>query len=291
MLKKIIFIIAFFITGILVLILKPYLLDAPDLSIQIINTNEPRPTQVQPVIEIQLLGRAGLSYDGSTKGRAHNIELGMKRIDSTIILPGEEFSYIKSLGPISASDGFSEEKAFRNGEITLGLGGGLCQVSTILFQAALSAGLPVTERQNHSFAVSFYPIGLDATYANPAPDLKFINDTNHLMIIKSSTKDKIATFEIYGVPDGRSATVGKAIVFNKTPLPPIQYIYDPQIPVGTEECENYSQIGYTAKRIYTVSYPDGTENVQEFISKYLPHARVCRTSVQKNPVIPISVVP
>lgn len=271
--------IAILIFGFFVLVWRPLYLEAPNFDVsELLGNVITSEVKVKPEIKTELLGSASLSYLGSTPGRANNIKLGVERLNGTVVLPGEEFSYIEALGPISKVDGFSEEKAFRNGEVTKGLGGGLCQVSTILFQTVLSAGLPVTERQNHTFAVPFYEVGLDATFANPAPDFKFRNNMNGPIVIRGRTENNTAIFEIYGVPDGRVAKVSDAVVYNRTSVPATKYIYDPTIPVGTEQCEFYSQSGFTTKRIYTVSYTDGTETIQEFISKYSPHARVCRTS-------------
>ena len=130
-----------------------------------------------------LLGRAELSYDGGTTGRHKNIELGVERINGTILKPGEEFSFKKELGTTTLEDGWSVEKVFLNGEVTKGIGGGLCQVSTVLFRTVMASALPVTERANHSFTVARYDSGLDATYSDPGPDFKFLNDTANPIII------------------------------------------------------------------------------------------------------------
>jgi vancomycin resistance protein YoaR len=237
--------------------------------------------QREEAIQEVVLGKAELSYEGSTTGRSHNIELGMARINGTIIEPGEEFSYLTALGPVTESQGFSKEKAFKNGEVVLGLGGGLCQVSTILFNAAINAGLPVTARQNHTFSVEFYPVGLDATIANPAPDLKFINNTGHPISIKGITADNKASFEIYGVSDGRTVSISDAEVSHKTKLPPTKYIKTSDLAIGEERCEHQPQIGYTAKRIYNVTYADGTQSTQTFVSRYKPLPKLCYIGTAK----------
>lgn len=229
--------------------------------------------------EVVLLGRAELSYEGSTTGRGKNIELGVERIDGTVVLPGEEFSYTKALGPVDEGQGFSKEKAFKNGEVTLGLGGGLCQVSTILFQTALSAGLPITERYNHTFSVPFYQTGLDATYADPGPDLRFLNDTGYEMTIRGRTENKKAIFEIYGVSDGRKSSVSEAEVTNKTPLPETKYKNTFDLQIGEKKCEHSPQIGYNAKRIYDVIYGNSETKQQIFASTYKPLPRICYLGV------------
>lgn len=224
---------------------------------------------------VVLLGSAEISYEGSTTGRGKNIELGVARFDGKVIMPGEEFSFIKSLGSVSKAQGFSEEKSFKNGEVSKGLGGGLCQVSTTLFQSVLSAGLPVTERHNHTFAVPFYKVGLDATYANPRPDFKFVNDTGYEITIKGRTENNSAIFEIYGVSDGRTSSLSEAEIYNQTKLPQTKYIKTFNLPTGTQKCENTSQKGYSAKVNYNVSYPSGENKEQVFTSIYQPLARIC----------------
>lgn len=228
---------------------------------------------------IVLLGSAQISYEGSTVGRSKNIELGVARFDGKVILPGEEFSFIESLGKVSKAQGFSEEKSFKNGEVSKGLGGGLCQVSTTLFQSVLSAGLSVTERHNHTFAVPFYKVGLDATYANPRPDFKFVNDTGYEITIKGRTENNTAIFEIYGVSDGRTATLSEAEIYNQTKLPQTKYIKTFNLPAGKQKCENTSQKGYSTKVNYSVSYLSGENKEQVFTSTYQPLARVCYVGV------------
>lgn len=237
-------------------------------------TTTPEPEKV-----VTLLGSAQISYEGSTIGRSKNIELGVARFDGKVIMPGEEFSFIESLGNVSKAQGFSEEKSFKNGEVSKGLGGGLCQVSTTLFQSVLSAGLPVTERHNHTFAVPFYKVGLDATFANPAPDFKFINNTGYEITIKGRTENNTAIFEIYGIYDGRTSSLSEAEIYNQTKLPQTKHIKTFNLPAGKQKCENTSQRGYSAKVFYNVSYPYGENKEQVFTSNYQPLTRICYVGV------------
>ncbi|MCX6703066.1 MAG: VanW family protein [Candidatus Zambryskibacteria bacterium] len=223
-----------------------------------------------------LLGRAQLSYAGGTEGRNKNIELGIERINGTVVAPGAEFSYTKTLGEITEEAGFSKEKMFLNGEVTKGVGGGLCQISSTLFQSVLRAGLPVTERHNHSYSVSYYDVGLDATYADPGPDLKFVNDTLYPVTIKGSILDHIVTLELYGVSDGRVASTSEADIIRIVDFPPTKTVYVTALEKDQAECINKPQIGYTAKIIHNVIFPDGQIKEQIFTSIYKPLQRVCR---------------
>lgn len=235
--------------------------------------------------EVALLGKAEVSYLGSTAGRIKNIELGIARINGKVIPNGKEFSFIEALGPINESDGFSKEKAFKDGEVTLGLGGGLCQVSTILFQTALSAGLPITERYNHTFLVPYYEVGLDATYSDPAPDFKFVNDTGYDITIKGWTEENKGIFEFYGISDGRVATLSPAVISNETSFPATEYIQTVDLPKGETKCEHASQSGFTAEVLYNVLFPSGINKEQVFTSIYKPLARVCYEGVDANDFI------
>lgn len=246
-----------------------------------INTIETR--SVASVIETikevpvgkDLLGRAELSYDGGTIGRHKNIELGIARINGTILQPGEEFSFKKALGTTTVEDGFSEERIFLNGEVTKGVGGGLCQVSTVLFRTALASALPITERANHSFTVSRYDSGLDATYSDPGPDFKFVNDTANPIMIKGIAENKNAIFEIYGTADGRIASTSEVEISNIKDILPTKYVWVPKLEEGQTKCINTPQIGFTAKVKYEIIYKSGEIKNKEFVSRYKPLQRIC----------------
>lgn len=223
----------------------------------------------------ELLGKASISFEGGTEERNKNIELGVSKLNGKTILPGEEFSFIKSLGSVTEEDGYSVAKVFLNGEVTTGVGGGLCQVSTTLFQSLLKAGLPITERHNHSYTVSYYDVGIDATYSDPGVDLKFVNDTGSPLTIKGKTEDKKVVFEIYGTSDGRIATTTEPIISNVVDVPPARYVATTTRSSSEPECVNKPQIGYTSNVIYNVLYPNGDFKTKEFKSRYKPLQKVC----------------
>lgn len=244
---------------------------------KIVVENKPAPVveNVEPEFKGDLLGRAEVSFSGSTEERAKNIELGVSKLNGTTILPGEEFSFIKSLGSVTEETGYSVAKVFLNGEVTTGVGGGLCQVSTTLFQSLLKAGLPITERHNHSYTVSYYDVGLDATYSDPGVDLKFVNDTGNPITIKGHTQDEKVVFEIYGTPDGRIATTTDPIISSVVDISPPRYVATTTRSSSEPECINKPQIGYTSNVIYNVLYPNGDLKTEEFTSRYKPLQRVC----------------
>jgi vancomycin resistance protein YoaR len=228
-----------------------------------------------PVLKQELLGKAEISYAGGTVARGKNIELGISRINGTVVAPGKEFSFTKTLGPVTEDTGYSEAKVFLNGEVTTGIGGGLCHVSTTLFRTILSAGLPVTERHNHTYTVSYYDVGLDATYSDPGPDLKFVNDTAYPVTIRGRTENQKAIFEIYGVSDGRIASTTEPNITNIVDFPATKYVATTTRSKDQPECINAPQIGYTAEVKYTILYATGLSKEQDFTSVYKPLQRVC----------------
>ena len=120
------------------------------------------------------------TFYGGDPNRIHNVQLVAHLVDNKLIAPGATFSFNGTTGERSAEKGFLEAPVIVNGELQTGLGGGVCQVSTTVFNAAYEAGLRITARTNHSLYISHYPLGRDATVNYPDIDLKFVNDTGSL---------------------------------------------------------------------------------------------------------------
>ncbi len=147
-------------------------------------------------------------FAGSHPGRIVNINVGMSRYNGLLIKPGEVFSFDDHLGPVDGQHGYVEELVIKGNQGTVpDFGGGLCQVSSTIYQAALLAGFPILERANHSYAVSYYakPLGygLDATIYPGVHDVKFKNDSPAAILIQSYTENGQAYFKFYGTDDGR----------------------------------------------------------------------------------------
>ncbi|HMQ01979.1 MAG TPA: VanW family protein [Candidatus Doudnabacteria bacterium] len=164
----------------------------------------------------ELIGRGESKFTGSPANRRHNIRVGNNKMRGLIIKPNEEFSFNKYLGPVEASAGFLPELVIKGFETIPELGGGLCQVSSTTFRAAMHAGLPITQRRNHSYAVQYYsPQGTDATIYPGVIDLKFTNDTgNHILIWPYIVGD-ILYFDFYGTRDGREVKLNEPQTFNR----------------------------------------------------------------------------
>jgi vancomycin resistance protein YoaR len=228
------------------------------------------------------MGIGHSSFAGSPSNRRKNIALGAKKVDSTLVAPDTEFSLLKVLGEIDGEHGWLPELVIKGNKTLPEFGGGLCQIGTTIFRAALNTGLPITERRNHSYRVSYYePAGTDATIYDPAPDFKFKNDTkNWILATKETTADEV-NFLIWGTPDGRVASSSKPVISNIVAPPPKKIIETTEIPVGTTKCTETAHAGATASFNYEVTYGDGQTKKTTFNSVYKPWQAVCLVGVAK----------
>ena len=131
--------------------------------------------------------------------RTTNLRLASNKINGTVIMPGEEFSYNKVVGKRTIAAGYKEAAIFSDGQVTNGVGGGICQVTTTLYNAAVKADLDITSRRNHMFIPSYIGGGKDATVAWGSTDFKFVNSRDYPIKIKSSVSDGVCTVSIYGL--------------------------------------------------------------------------------------------
>lgn len=158
----------------------------------------------------KLIGEGKSNFSGSTTSRIHNVQVAASRFDGVLIKPGEEFSFVETLGPVDGEHGYKEELVIKNNETTPEFGGGVCQVSTTAFRAAIYSGLEITARKNHAYPVHYYnPQGMDATVYIPRPDLRFVNNTpGHILIqTEIDIPAKELVFKFYGTDDGRKTEV------------------------------------------------------------------------------------
>ena len=145
------------------------------------------------------VGRYETIYGGDPN-RIHNVQLVARLIDGKLIAPGATFSFNRATGERTAAKGFREAPVIINGEVTTGLGGGVCQVSTTVFNTAYEAGLKITARTNHALYISHYPQGRDATVDYPDVDLRFVNDTPHWLLLRTFVGSSSLVVDLYGAP-------------------------------------------------------------------------------------------
>ncbi len=193
---------------------------------------------------------------GGIPNRIHNVQLVAHLVDDKLIAPGATFSFNKTTGARNAAKGFLEAPVIVNGELTTGLGGGVCQVSTTVFNAAFEAGVPITARTNHSLYISHYPQGRDATVDYPDVDLKFVNDTKHWMLLRTVVGPSSLTVNLYGTPTGRKvvSTTSPLVVHGKTP---IKKTVDPTLKPGEKIIDDPGEPAMSTSVTRDVYSPDG----------------------------------
>lgn len=145
-----------------------------------------------------LLGRYSTNYVNNA-ARTTNLRLASNKIDGYVVMPGETFSYNKTVGKRTIAAGFKSAAIYENGEVTDGVGGGICQISSTLYNAIVAADLEIMERHNHTFVSTYVPAGQDATVAWGSLDFKFRNNRDYPIKISSSVSGGIAEVEIYGL--------------------------------------------------------------------------------------------
>ncbi len=224
----------------------------------------------------ELLGKGESTYFHSIPNRVHNVGLAASRIAGVLVAPGEEFSFNDAVGEISGKTGYKTAYVISGGRTVLGDGGGVCQVSTTLFRAALAAGLPILERKAHAYRVGYYeqdyPAGIDATVYSGSADLKFRNDTPAHILIQPviDTDNYYLAFEIYGTSDGRKAEISTPKLWGQSPPPPTLYQDDPTLPVGTMKQIDWAAWGAKTSFDYKVTRNGETVFEKTFVSTYRP---------------------
>lgn len=230
----------------------------------------------------EIIGTGTSNFSGSPSNRQKNIAIGVSRVNGTLIAPGEEFSLLKTLGPITAEYGWLPELVIKGNKTLPEVGGGLCQIGTTTFRAALDSGLKILERRNHSYRVSYYePAGTDATIYDPSPDFRFLNDTSHHVYINAYITGTIITYEFWGTKDGREITVAPPRIYNIVAAPPTKLIETLDLEPGKKKCTESAHAGADASLDYKVVYTDGTVHEETFNSHYKPWGAVCLIGVEK----------
>lgn len=253
------------------------------LPMQVLNTvDESLPNN--PLKIKELLGLGVSNFSGSPANRIHNIKTGASKLNGLLLAPGEEFKTIINLKPFDARGGYLPELVIKGTETIPEYGGGLCQVGTTLFRAAIDAGLPITERRPHRYDVSYYkPTGTDATIYDPHPDVRFINDTGNYILFQAYTSGYNLYVELWGVSDGRLVEKTDPIQYNYVYPPAAKYIDTTDLPKGVIKQKETPHIGVTGEFWWRVVYPDGKVYFKKWISKYSPWQQVFLRGVDALP--------
>jgi vancomycin resistance protein YoaR len=227
----------------------------------------------------ELVAEGRSDFSGSAPYRVQNIRAGAARMDGVLIAPGAQFSFNEHVGAIDERNGFTEGYAIINGRTQLEWGGGVCQVSTTVFRAAFWAGVPISERNQHSFRIRWYevyePIGMDAAiFTGPGGyDFRFVNDTGAWLLMQTEVDVRRTrlTVRLYGTKPAREVIQTPAEITNERPAPPEpRYVRDDDLPSGTIKQTDTKRggmdvrIGRIVRQHGKVLYRD------TFVSRYQP---------------------
>lgn len=247
--------------------------------------DEPRGSEEELSKVKDVLGTFSTSFSTSGRSRSENVENGCALISGSTLYPGDEFSTYNEVAPFTEANGYYMAGSYLNGQVVDSLGGGICQVSTTLYNAVLLAELDVTERHNHSMIVSYVEPSADAAIAESAgKDFRFINNTGAPIYIEGETSGKVITFTIYGAETRTHEVSYESEVLSVT-NPDTEIIYtDPAMPLGQVVVQS-AHIGYKAK-LWKVVKEDGKEVSRELVnsSSYKMVPRTATVGLSTNDV-------
>ena len=214
--------------------------------------------------------------------RDHNVKLAADTINNTLLAPGEEFSMNGIVGETSEEQGYKQAATYAKGQVVPEFGGGVCQVSSTIYNAAVKAGLNTTERKSHSMTVAYVPLGEDAMISYGYSDLKFENNSDGNILVLTEADGAAVTCYIYGIPileEGITVAMDSEIE-EVLPIPDPEYVDDDTLARGEEKYKSYGKEGYVV-RTDLVTYRNGEEISREFLhnSQYNAQAPVIRRGV------------
>jgi vancomycin resistance protein YoaR len=212
-------------------------------------------TETPPEITLAKLKKEGIdrkivefttSFTSSGEGRSHNVTVAAKALNETLLMPDEIFEYGKIVTKAEKEYGYMEAPVIVKGKLTPGIGGGICQVSSTLYNAALLTGLDIVERRNHSLVVHYLPKGLDATFADGYVNFKFRNSTGKQLLIRTVVEDKTLTVKLFGtMPENISYETETELV--KENAPKIIYVANDKLALGTQDTLQNGEAGYVVE--------------------------------------------
>lgn len=218
----------------------------------------PKGTEEELAQVKDLLGGYHTNFKSSVAARVTNIEVATGRINGTVLYPGEEFSVNETILQRTAANGYEKAGSYEGGQTVQSYGGGVCQVSTTLYNAVILAELEVTERLNHSMTVAYVPLSMDAAIAGDYLDLKFVNNTEYPIYLEGYTQGKDLYFNIYGVetrPANRTIEFETVVISQENPATSYTAV---ELPLGTVTRTQAGHIGYKAQ-LWKIVKEDGVE--------------------------------
>lgn len=228
-------------------------------------------------------------YKESEKNRTVNVKLATNKINGTILLPGQEFSFNKVVGKRTSENGFKVATVYSSNRLAQGLGGGICQVSSTLYNVALLADLNIVERKNHQLTVAYVPLGRDATVAYGSIDFRFTNNRNNPVKIVAEAKNGVLTIKLLGTKE--QSDEGKEVIIknvtNSSKAYKTNTIKDNTMKVGESVIVQNGGYGYTVST-YKIVKVNGVEISNTFLHKdvYNPLQKIVKVGT-----IPVEPVP
>lgn len=224
-----------------------------------------------------LISSFSTRYDASNTNRSTNLRIAAEKINGTVLLPGEVFSYNKTVGKRTVEEGYKDAKIYADGGVVDGLAGGICQISSTLYNAVLLANLEIVERRNHSFTTSYVAAGRDATVVWGAIDFQFKNSRNYPIKIEASVKNGVAEFKMHGMQEQQEYEISiipkttASIPYSTTQIP------DPTLAPGQQIPVQAGHLGYKVTT-YIVKKLNGVEVSRELLSNdtYQPMRAIVR---------------
>ncbi len=257
--------------------------DGSEIEIDLVcDVEEPRGTEEDFALVKDVLGTFTTSFASSGANRTKNVTTGAEKINGTVVYPGETVSVYELTQPYTEENGYATAVAYENGREVDSVGGGICQVSTTMYNAVLNAELEVVERANHSMIVGYVDPSMDAAIAGTYKDLKFKNNTDAPIYIEGYVENKKITFTIYGHEtrdtEHRKVTYESEVLETTTANPSVVYVADSSQPIGYKAVTQSAHTGYKA-RLWKIVTVDGVEESREIVNNSTYNASPAYCSV------------
>lgn len=234
-------------------------LDTLEISAEV-EVTEPKYTQEEVSQCTDLLGKYSTTYSTYQVERSSNVATAAGRINGTVVYPGKVFSTVKVIKDRTEENGYKSAPEYSSGKVVSGIGGGVCQVSTTLYNAVINAELEVVERSPHSMVVAYVPVSRDAAISGDYKDFKFKNNLDYPIYIMGSASGGVLTFRVYG---HETRAPGREISFDSEITDTIEpgnevVTEDPSLPADYRSVTQSAHVGYRAK-LWKIVKEDGVE--------------------------------
>lgn len=231
-------------------------------------------------------------YDASNWGRSENLKIATKKIDGTVLMPNQQFSFNSVVGERTVQEGYKNAAIFAGDTVVDGLAGGICQVSSTLYNAALLSNLQIDERYNHSFKTSYLEVGRDATVVYGSKDFKFTNNRSYPIKIEGSAENGVVNFAIYGIEEDTEYKINIIPIITSTIPYTTQTITDYSLAPGSQQVTQGGSSGYRVTT-YKEKVLNGAVISKEVISNdiYKAMTRIVKVGPSAVPVVAPTTTP